>query len=203
MRKLVLLAVLILACASVSFAQSDDYNKVEFSAGFSHNRIDTGVDDGDPDLDDVVDEREGFNGFNASITGNFTRYLGVKGEYSFHRKRFNDESGLTNISVDADLHTFVGGLQIKDNSKVKRFKPFAHLMAGVANSRFDINNAPVTLPDDIDDSETGFAGVFGGGLDIRAGRRVDIRAIQLDYNPTRFEGETQHNFRIGFGITIH
>lgn len=192
-----------MACASVSFAQSDDYNKVEFAAGFSHNRVDTGFDDGDPDFDDVVDEREGFNGFNASITGNFTRYLGVKGEYSFHRKRFNDESGLTNISVDADLHTFVGGLQIKDNSKEKRFKPFAHMMVGVANSRFDINNAPVGLPDDIGDSETGFAGVFGGGLDIRVGRRVDIRAIQLDYNPTRLEDQTQHNFRIGFGITIH
>lgn len=198
-----LLTALILACASVSFAQSsDDYNKFEFYGGFSHNRVDTGISDNDPDLDDVVDEREGFNGFNTSITGNFTRYLGVKGEYSFHRKSFEDTTGLTNITANVDLHTFVGGLQIKDNSKEKRFKPFAHLMAGVAHSRFNLENAPVGLID-FDDSDTGFAGVFGGGLDIRAGDRVDIRAIQLDYAPTRLGDEMQHNFRIGFGITIH
>src|ERR1044072_5129533 len=109
MRKLMLLTALILACASVSFAQSsDDYNKFEFYGGFSHNRVDTGVSDNDPDLDDVVDERAGFNGFNTSITGNFTRYLGIKGEYSFHRKSFEDETGLTNITANVDLHTFVG-----------------------------------------------------------------------------------------------
>src|SRR5687767_15484025 len=32
------------------------------------------------------------------------------------------------------------------------------------------------------DSETGFSGVFGGGLDIRINDRVDFRAIQIDLN---------------------
>jgi hypothetical protein len=52
-------------------------------------------------------------------------------------------------------------------------------------------------------TETGFAGAFGGGLDIRASDRVDVRVIQFDYNPTRLFDSTQHNFRIGVGIVIH
>lgn len=195
-----LLTAFILACASVSVAQSDDYNKVEFYGGFSHNRVDTGISDDDPDFSDIVNEREGFNGVNVSLTGNFTRYVGLKGDYAFHRKTF--DTGISNISVDSDLHTFVGGIQLKDNSKETKVKPFAHLMAGVARARFDVNNPPATLGD-FNDSETGFAGVFGGGLDIRAGNRIDVRVIQLDYSPTRLGDETQHNFRIGFGVTIH
>jgi len=53
------------------------------------------------------------------------------------------------------------------------------------------------------DTETGLAGAFGGGLDIRASDRIDIRAFQFDYNPTRVFDSTQHNFRIGVGIVIH
>ena len=71
MSKLLLIAIVIVACAAMSFAQStSDYNKVEFFGGFSHNRVDTGIDDSETELSDIVNEREGFNGFNASITGN-------------------------------------------------------------------------------------------------------------------------------------
>jgi hypothetical protein len=195
-----LLAFLIMACASVSFAQSSDYNKGEFYGGFSHNRVDTGISDNDPDFSDIVNEREGFNGVNVSITGNVTRYFGLKGDYAFHRKNF--DTGVANIDVDAKLHTFVGGIQIKDNSKETKIKPFAHLMAGVANARFDVNNVPAALGD-LNQSDTGFAGVLGGGLDIRAGNRVDVRVIQFDYNPTHLGDATQHNFRVGFGVAIH
>jgi hypothetical protein len=56
--------------------------------------------------------------------------------------------------------------------------------------------------DDFEDSETGFAGAFGGGVDFRINDRVDFRAIQFDYAPTRLGGETQHNFRIGVGVVF-
>jgi hypothetical protein len=45
--------------------------------------------------------------------------------------------------------------------------------------------------------------VFGGGLDVRAGRHLDIRVVQADYAPTRIDGEWQHNFHVGAGIVIH
>jgi hypothetical protein len=213
MRRLMSLAILIAACASISFAQStDDYNKLEFFGGYSHNRVNTGVGDNDPALDDIIDEREGFHGFNAAVTGNVTRYVGVKFDVSGHWKRKTFPIGTARLDLDSSLYNFLGGVQIKDNSKETRLKPFAHASVGAAHAKFDgdfsdgvcIAVFPSPCPVDFEESDTGFAGAFGGGLDIRANERFDIRAFQFDYNPTRIgDGGTQHNFRIGVGIVIH
>lgn len=211
MRKLLFFAILIVATASMAFAQSTDYNKVEGYAGYSHNRVDTGIDDNDPELSDIVNEREGFNGFNASITGNVTRYFGLKGDFSFHRKDQTFPIGTARVDIDSSVYNFLGGVQIKDNSKETRFKPFAHALIGAARVRnradfsADVCIAvfPSPCPVDFTETETGFAGAFGGGLDIRAGKRIDIRVIQFDYNPTHVFDSTQHNFRIGAGIVFH
>ena len=212
MFKSILIGTIILACASIAAAQSD-YKKFEFFGGFSHNRVDTGLGDEEPALADVINEREGFNGFEVSATGNFTRYLGLKGDFSGHFK--NKTFGIpglpgSNVEVDSRLFNFLGGVQIKDNSTEGTFKPFAHALAGVAHARnsVDFNNvvcvAIVPSPcSPFTESETGFAAAFGGGLDIRASDRVSIRAIQVDYNPTRLFDSTQHNFRIGVGIVFH
>ena len=69
---------------------------------------------------------------------------------------------------------------------------------------------------DISDSDTGFSAVIGGRIDVLVRRRVDLRLIQWDYNPARFNvaddtalngrnngSRTQHSFRIGVGIVIH
>src|ERR1044071_123371 len=83
--KTILIGTIIFTCASIAAAQ-DDYKKFEFFAGYSHNRIDTGIGDEDPELDDIFDEREGFHGFNTSVTGNISRYFGLKADFSGHFK---------------------------------------------------------------------------------------------------------------------
>lgn len=212
MFKTILIGTIILACASIAAAQSD-YKKFEFFGGFSHNRVDTGIGDEEPALGDIINEREGFNGFEVSATGNFTRYLGLKGDFSGHfkNKKF-PIPGLpgSNVEVDSRVFNFLGGVQLKDNSNEGTFKPFAHALAGVAHARnsVDFNDvaciAIVPSPcSPFTESETGFAAAFGGGLDIRASDRISIRAIQVDYNPTRLFDSTQHNFRIGVGIVFH
>jgi opacity protein-like surface antigen len=211
MRKLLFPAILIVATASMAFAQSTDYHKVEFYGGYSHNRVDTGIDDNDPELSDIVNEREGFNGFETSITGNVTRYFGLKGDFSGHFKRDRFPIGTANVDFDSSVFNFLGGVQIKDNSKETRFKPFAHALIGAARVRNKVDFSadvcaavfPSPCPADFTETETGFAAALGGGLDIRAGKKFDIRVIQFDYNPTHVFDETQHNFRIGAGIVIH
>jgi opacity protein-like surface antigen len=214
MRRLLLLAVLIVGSASMAFAQTADYNKVEFFGGFSHNRVDTGIDDSEPELSDIINEREGFNGFNTSITGNISRYVGLKGDLSGHFKKKTVPVGGTTASLDIDssVFNFLGGVQIKDNAKdAGTFKPFAHALIGAARVRNKVNFSnnfcaaisPSPCPANFTDSETGLSAAIGGGLDIRANERIDIRAIQFDYNPTRVFDSTQHNFRIGVGIVIH
>ncbi len=101
MRKLLFATIIVACAASFGWAQStDDYHKYDIYAGYSHARVDFGGD------------REGFNGFEAAVTGNFTRYVGLKGDYAFHFKSF----GTSPFNVDAKTHTLVGGVQIKDNS---------------------------------------------------------------------------------------
>ncbi|MEO8436468.1 MAG: outer membrane beta-barrel protein [Pyrinomonadaceae bacterium] len=195
MRKLVLFFFLIAVCAPEALAQStDDYNKYDVYLGYSHNRADTGISDGAADPDDIFDEREGFHGFEAAVAGNVRRYVGIKGDYAFHRKSF--EIG-PSFKASTDFHTLVGGIQLKDNATDTKVKPFAHLMAGLTHARFKAEGIG-----DFNDSETGFAGVIGGGIDVRINNRVDIRAIQFDYHPTRLGDATQHNFRIGFGVVF-
>ena len=215
MFKTILIGTIIFACASIAAAQSD-YKKFEFFTGYSHNRIDTGISDNDPDVGDIFDEREGFHGFEVSATGNLTRYFGIKGDFSGHFKSQTVPFGsiavpTANVDLESRLFNFLGGVQLKDNSTEGTFKPFAHALVGVAHARngVDFNNDvctavfPSPCPEDFTLSETGFAGAFGGGLDIRASDRISIRAIQFDYNPTRLFDSTQHNFRIGIGIVFH
>ena len=214
MRKFLVLAILITATASMAFAQStDDYNKVEFAVGYSHARVDTGVDD--PDLDDdfadFLSDRRGFHGFDTSLTGNLTRYVGIKGNVTGHFKSDSFTDGLDTINTKERIWNFLGGLQVKDNSKVTRFKPFAHALVGAAHQTVEFSSPDFTETLDFDD--TSFAAKFGAGLDIRVSDRVDFRAIEFNYNPIfikdrtvggeTFTGGTQHNFTIGFGIAIH
>jgi hypothetical protein len=196
MRKLFMAALFIACTAPFTFAQTSggDYNKYDFYVGYSHNRVDTGFDDPSQNF---ISEREGFNGVEAFAKGNVSRYVGLVGDYSFHRKSFNDTVGTATFNVDTDLHTLMGGAEFKDNNKETKVKPFARVLAGFQHAR---DNVSVTGLSDTNDSQTGFSGVIGGGLDFRVSPRVDFRAIQFDYNPTRLGGEMQHNFRIGVGL---
>ena len=212
MFRIMLIVITIVACASIAAAQSD-YKKFEFFGGYSHNRVDTGIGDDNPSLRDIIDEREGFNGFETSATGNLSRYFGLKADFSAHFKSQTFPVGnLPGESVDIDsrLFNFLGGVQLKDNSSESTFKPFAHALVGVAHTRnrlsFNQLGCIAIFPSPCADStvtDTGFGGAFGGGLDIRASDRVDVRVIQFDYNPTRLFDSTQHNFRIGVGIVFH
>ena len=211
MFRTMLILTTIMACASIAAAQSD-YKKFEFFGGYSHNRVDTGIGDEDTSLRDIIDEREGFHGFEASATGNLSRYFGVKFDFSAHFKNRSFPGGNQPdaVTVDSRLMNFLGGIQIKDNATESTFKPFAHALVGAAHgrNRVEFNNvfciqifpSPCT---NFTQSETGFAGAFGGGIDIRANDRVDVRVIQFDYNPTRLFDSTQHNFRIGVGVVFH
>ena len=203
MAKTIVISLIIFACASIATAQ-DDYKKWEFFGGYSHNWLDVG---------NVFEEREGHYGFEGSVTGNFTRYLGAKFDVSGHYRNRTIPFGTVanGIDINTSFYNFLGGVQIKDNATEATFKPFAHALVGAVHGRSRVNFRndfciaifPSPCPSDFTDSDTGFAGAFGGGLDIRATNRLDIRVIQVDYNPMHFNENTQHNLRIGVGIVIH
>jgi hypothetical protein len=99
---------------------------------------------------------------------------------------------------------------VKDNSNSGRFKPFGHALVGAGHVRAKVSDFTCTpgnlcaavVPPDQTFSDTGFAGAFGGGLDIRVNNRFQIRAFQVDYNPVWVDGSTSHNVRFGAGIVF-
>jgi opacity protein-like surface antigen len=158
------MVAIMFAAASVVNAQ-DDYSKGEFFAGYQFSRI------------------ESTNipaGFMVAGTGNFSKMLGVKGEYSYSSKD------------GAKSNTFMGGLQVKDNSSEgSQVRPFAHVLGGLV--RYSADGFP---------SANGFGMTVGGGIDYKATEKVSIRLAQVDYR--RGFGDVEGNtVRFGFGVVFH
>lgn len=253
MKKVLLSGIFIVLSALSTAAQStDDYPKVEFYGGYSLGRLEspaaslsftdpTGATTtfSDPcgpearaafgaNSQQFFCKRRNFNGFDASVTYNFSKYFGIKGNVTGHFKseHFVDvfsPPGATQVTNTRErLYNFLGGIQVKNNSRAARVKPFAHVLAGLARYSERGEQTIDLFPEFnfiADDRVTGFALKVGGGLDIRAGRKIDIRVVEFDYNPFFARdhdfktvsgpftfgatGKTAHNYTIGFGIVIH
>ncbi|MEP6925418.1 MAG: hypothetical protein ABI954_13205 [Pyrinomonadaceae bacterium] len=205
MKKLFLSLVLTFLYATIGFAQSDEYYKAEVFGGYSNNQV--GVGSSDQDARAFFGDKLSFNGFNASAVGNVSRYIGLKFDVSGHYKSETIDVPGTPISAKTDLslYNFLGGVQIKNNSKTGRFKPFAHALVGAGRFKANVSGSFCSQSNAacFKASETGFAAAFGGGLDIRVSRRISIRAVQIDYNPVRIGGETNNNIRFSVGVIFH
>lgn len=217
MNKLFYAFCLTMLSSVLVFAQSSNYKKSEFYVGYSNNQVDTGANSSTGNAArDFFDDRLSFNGFEVAGVANVSRYVGIKGDISGSYKDENFTttfgSGATantvNVETKNSLYNFLGGVQIKDNSSEAKVKPFAHFLGGVGHARFKVDrltcsNSAANCSNLItSDSETGVAGAVGGGLDIKLSNRVDLRAIQVDYNPVRLDGSISHNFRFGIGLNF-
>jgi hypothetical protein len=215
--------------APAALAQ-DDYKKWEFFGGYSALQFDTlAGNTGSPVVEEVLGGRNTLRGLEVSLVRNFHKYVGAKFDYSLHLREDNFTRPAGSGTVDSTVHNFLGGLQFKDNATEARFKPFAHVLAGVAVQKVDVdspNLGAVLGITDFSTRETSFSMVFGGGIDIRLNDRIDIRAGQVDLNvvtrgdqqtgivlappppgqtvgnPFVIPGNTQTNLRLSAGIVI-
>lgn len=240
--------IVILTLASQSAAQQTaDYHKWEFYGGYLHGRnVYTAKEDDvtfggatqnitlcTPDADanfganfeKLLCDRNTFHGFDAAATYNISRYIGIKADFSWqrHKATLVDDFGAGGVQTSINKETkyeIFGGVQVKDNSTAKRWKPFAHALAGVAHEKLtgtDLN--PVQGTTNYSDQPTSFALKLGGGLDVRLNRRLDLRAIEVDYVPIfagdrpltitppdfaiNVIGRTANNLTFGVGLVIH
>ncbi len=230
MKRLLAVATLFLVIAPTAMAQ-DDYYRLEFFGGYSALSFDNlGGDTSSPAVNDLLNEKNTLRGFNLGLTYNFNKYFGVKGDYSLHLREDNFSRPAGSGTIDSTVQNFLGGIQVKNNAlDGPRFKPFGHALFGVANQKLDVDSPQLGTVLGISDfhvNETSFAMAFGGGIDIKLTDRIDIRAVQVDWNiirrgdqqlgivllPTPFQtvgqpfvlpGTRQDNLRLGVGIVIH
>jgi opacity protein-like surface antigen len=195
MRRSILTVLLLLCCASLSSAQqADEYPKNELFVGYSYQSADINSLTPDPG-------RAGLHGVNFEYTRNINSVVGVTADFSGHVRRETLATGAGEFRHDSEQYNLLGGLQLKARNR-SRVTPFAHALFGGGLFR---GFSAVLLPSSntyfFDDAKS-FAMAFGGGLDIRASRRVTVRAVQADYNPTFFGQGRQDNFRLSFGVVF-
>lgn len=221
MKKLVpFLSVIVLMCsAAVALAQgttSDDYPKVEVFAGYS--ALGEANSGGRINFGPTASTDSNYatpTGFETSVIGNFSKNFGIKGDFSAH---FGNDSGrspftactptCTTATQDFQFKTrvynFLAGPEFKARNST-RFTPLAYALAGVAHTSATFTSTGPALNFLLKKSDNSLALAVGGGLDIRASKRVSFRGT-IDYNPVfiRDSGSDRRDMvRFSLGLLFH
>ena len=228
MNKLFLALCLTVISSIFAFAQKSDIKRAEFYVGYSNNQVETGNGNSNGtatftttgnSIQNFFDNRTSFNGFEVAGVASVSRFFGIKGDFSaaYRNKDFTSQSATIGTASTTfgfqsknSLYNFLGGVQIKDNTSEAKIKPFAHALFGVGYGRSTINNLSCTDAVTGSDcsslvtgnSDTGFASAFGGGLDVKLNKKINLRVIQVDYNPVHLNGRTFDNVRFGAGVNF-
>lgn len=172
MRRLVFAAAVILLLTHSASAQ-EETPKVEVFGGYSYGGSNA-------------------HGWNGSVAANVNKWFGVVADFGGQYTRI--ESPV--FSERINTHSLLFGPRF--SARTKHVTPFAHVLVGAAHN--DARARELGL--DFHFTDTSFAAVVGGGLDVRVGERVAVRAFQLDYLRTNFFGGTQNNGRISAGVVF-
>jgi opacity protein-like surface antigen len=202
---------------SLAMAQTptnNEYPKVEIFAGFSA----LGENPREIKFSPNASVGRGYatpTGLEISVVRNWTRYIGLKGDFSAHFKNREYRGALTNCTPtcttaiqDFQLKTrvfnFLAGPEFKARNRT-RLTPFAHVLGGVGHTSANFTTTGPTFNLALQGSRTGFAAALGGGLDIRASKRVSFRGL-IDYNPVFINDSTANRrdlVRISLGLLFH
>jgi len=210
MRKLLPLIAILLVCAPAGFAQTD-YSHWEFFIGYAHERANNGADrldvrgrainpNGSTQRVDLVSERIPYNGVSTELVANVTPHVGLVTNFAatFANTDFVDALTGRTFHARVSRYTLLFGPRYNWRNS-SPFIPYAHALFGVARYQAKFRNNDFTCPDT---SDTAFAMALGGGLDIRAGNHVDIRAAQVDYLPVFFSHKREDGLRFTAGVKI-
>ena len=153
--------------------------------------------------------RPNLNGWNASVAGNFNRWIGIVGDFSgYYGSPQVSLPMITpcvtppcllpvdfiNVGLNTKEHTFLFGPQF--TWRRGRISPFAHTLFGVGHASLKLDT-----PFSLATSSNAFAMALGGGVDFNLTHRLALR-VQPDYLQTEFFSNTQKNFRISTGLVF-
>jgi opacity protein-like surface antigen len=197
MRKLSLIALLVLFCGVAAVAQE---SKTEFYAGYSYLRVDCG---------DSCPYNGWPAGFNADATYYLTKGLGIATEFEYNHK------GLDSLETGASA----AGVGVHAGPRYKfrmgRFQPFVQGLFGFTHMRF--TDPSLFLCGTTDCADNAFSMKMGGGLDVVVSRHFAMRLGEFNYYLTRFDGSAtstsplagalneqthQNNYTFSAGVVI-
>ena len=200
MPRLAAYVLMIFVCVPLSKAQNpsnDQFPKTEIFGGYSsietnNHNFHFGPSSGGFNVIDT-DFDEGGWGFETGGTRNLNRYFGITGDFSAH---FSHDQGpitltppcaqppcpsvMQSAEINPRLFNFLAGPEFKWRNRT-RLSPFAHALFGVAHTTATFKTSGPAGSLSRNDTDTGFAMTYGGGLEVRILRRVSFR-VSLDYS---------------------
>jgi len=200
LRKLLFLSALVLFPSLNVLAQETP--QWEIFGGYSYLRAGFGPTSPlspSPSFDELI----GFshintNGWHASVTENVNKWFGATIEVSGHYKRplsidltpfgFPGQT----LNINASAYIAGGGPQFSYH-RIEKVSPFAHVLFGAFHARVNVPTTPVKI------SDTTWAIILGGGVDMRLSRYLAVRA-QADYIRSHFSDLGQNHFRVSGGL---
>ena len=124
------------------------------------------------------------NGWNTSLTGNVNNWFGVAADFS------GAYASPSSVSFHNYTYTFGPVVSMRQNDK---FTPFVHFLAGGYHASAAFSGVSA--------SDSGFAMMFGGGVDVNVPHRMAFRAAQFDWLSMRGNGSTSNNnMRLSTGL---
>jgi hypothetical protein len=188
MKKLVFCFVMALLSLPL-VAQESTTAKAEVFGGYQYLRMGSDTSLGS------TGGAQGFNGWNAAAQVNFSKFLGVEGDFS---------GTYANISgVSTHVYTYTGGPVVF--AQVGRIKPFAHVLFG--GTKLGGSESGVSV------SWSGYTTLAGGGVDAKFSKNLALRVAQFDwlyyhYGSKNISGfqfpafSGSNNVRISSGIVL-
>ena len=198
MRKFAILVAL--GLFSLPASAQGNYPKAELFGGFSFGSIEVQA----PVANTFG--HEAAEGFQAAIAVNVNRTLGIVADFGgLWGDHPSFQSGTTSgEGTFRVLHIFAGPRFTK---RMDGFAVFVHALPGFAQQRETITrDSFFSPPSTTTSTSNGFAIALGGGVDVNLGKRLAIRAVQIDYLPTRFAtpffSNSRSNVRVGIGVVL-
>lgn len=172
MRKIAFLAALLVLPL---LTLAEDTPKAEVFGGYQFTRV------------TIADTGLNFNGWNASVTGNFNKYFGVAADFS---GAYKSESG---ASLNIYSYTFGPVISLNHEGMIN---PFVHALFGGAHATASLSGFGSA-------GENGFAMMMGGGVDVKVAPRIAVRLVQADWAYYRFSGVGESkNVRVSTGLVF-
>ncbi len=192
MRKFVVLAIAIIAFASIASAQIPTSGNVFVGYSYENSASST--------LDQDL-SRPNLNGWEASLEGKLIPHLGLVTDLSGHygSQGFLTTQAAGNVTGHELEVLFGPRLSIS----VGKFTPFAEVMVGVAHINLGGSavSTQFSTAASLSNSNTSFASAYGGGIDYKMLRILALR-VEADYVRTQFFSTSQSNLRLSTGIVL-
>jgi outer membrane immunogenic protein len=112
-------------------------------------------------------------------------------------------SKIVHGGFDLALISYAGGIRYSPMRTRGFLHPFGQVLAGGAHASGSLVETPASVATN---HGAAFAGIAGGGVDLRLNKRVSVRVIEADYLVTTFKNavnDHQNNLRLGGGLVLH